>query len=70
MIQFVNPTGLTPGTYAAMFATLDASEIVPDALTPVPEPGTWAAGILAVGALGFSQRKRLGKLGRRAPASA
>ena len=58
MIQFVNPAGLAPGTYAAAFAT-DASEIVPNGSVPVPEPGTWAAGILAVAALGFSQRKRL-----------
>ncbi len=31
-------------------------------VTPVPEPATWAAGILAVATLGFSQRKRLRKL--------
>ncbi len=34
-------------------------------LAPVPEPGTWAAGILTVLALGYSQRKRLKNLGLR-----
>ncbi len=32
------------------------------AVVPVPESSTWAAGILVVAALGFSQRKRLRKL--------
>ena len=31
-------------------------------LTPVPEPGTWAAGLLVIVTLGFSHRKRLRKL--------
>ncbi len=34
-------------------------------LSEVPEPGTWAAGILAVLALGWTQRKRLQKCGWR-----
>ena len=28
-------------------------------VVPVPEPGTWAAGLLSFGALGYSQRRRL-----------
>ena len=32
-------------------------------VVPVPEPGTWAAGLLVVAALGFSQRKRLRNFG-------
>ena len=30
-----------------------------NSFTPVPEPSTWAAGVLAVSALGFTQRRRL-----------
>ncbi len=32
----------------------------------VPEPGTWLAGTLALGALGFTQRRRVRALLRRA----
>lgn len=31
-------------------------------VVPVPEPSTWAAGILSVVALGFTQRRRFGRL--------
>ncbi len=31
-------------------------------VVPVPESSTWAAGLLTVAALGFSQRRRLKKL--------
>ncbi len=47
-IQFVNPTGFAPGTYAAFFATDLTGEIVPGVMTPVPEPSTWAAAALAL----------------------
>jgi len=30
-----------------------------DVDVPVPEPGTWVAAALALGVIGFSQRKRL-----------
>jgi hypothetical protein len=30
-----------------------------DLITEVPEPSTWFAAVLALGAIGFSQRKRL-----------
>ncbi len=58
MIQFVDPAGLASGTYFAMFGA-DMAEVIPDGLAPVPEPGTWAAGILTVLALGWSVRSRL-----------
>ena len=31
-------------------------------ITPVPEPTTWAAGLLSLGVLGYSQRRRLAAL--------
>ena len=31
-------------------------------LVPVPEPGTWLAGLLALGAIGFSRRRQIRKL--------
>ena len=41
----------------------DAGEIHLDGtfyeISPVPEPATWVAGLLSVGSLGFSQRRRL-----------
>jgi len=35
-------------------------------LTPVPEPGTWLAGALVLGVLGWTQRRRLARLRRSA----
>ena len=35
-------------------------------LTAVPEPSTWSAGALALGVVGWSQRKRVVRLVRRA----
>lgn len=64
-IQFVDPNGVT-GTYAAMFASLNGGEVVPDLLTPVPEPSTWIGAALAVVVIGYSQRKRLAPLVRQA----
>lgn len=51
-IQFVNPDGFAAGTYGAMI--LSSGEIV-----PVPEPATWAAAVLALGAIAWTQRRRL-----------
>jgi hypothetical protein len=62
-IQFLNPAGFTAGTYGA--AILSSGEVV-----PIPEPGTWAVGILAaIGLLGAS-RRRLAPLSRRRTAKA
>ena len=36
------------------------------ALAPVPEPGTWLAGALVLGVLGWTQRRRLARLRRSA----
>ena len=60
MIQFVDPAGLAPGTYSAIFG-MDMAEVIPNGLAPVPEPGTLAAGLLTVLALGWSVRSRLRK---------
>ena len=35
-------------------------------LVPVPEPSTWAAGILAFCAVGYTQRRRFQRLTQRA----
>ncbi len=56
-IQFVNPSGLAPGTYVAVFGPDLDGEIVPGA--QVPEPATVIGGLLAFGALGWTQRRRL-----------
>lgn len=36
-------------------------------VAPVPEPGTWAAGLLSVGALAYLRRRRAGSRGRARP---
>jgi autotransporter-associated beta strand protein len=51
-IQFLNPSGLGPGTWGAKI--LATGEIV-----PVPEPSTWAGGVLAVVSILSTQRRRL-----------
>ena len=56
-IQFVDPAGLSAGTYAAIFATDGSGEIVPGA--QVPEPATVIGGALALGLLAWTQRRRL-----------
>lgn len=58
-VQFLNPNGFSAGTYGAVI--LSTGEIV-----PVPEPGTWIAGTLALGALLFVQRRRGAQLLKRA----
>ncbi|MGI8435430.1 MAG: autotransporter-associated beta strand repeat-containing protein [Chthoniobacterales bacterium] len=52
-------TSNLPGTFAYNAGSINFT------FAPVPEPSTWAAGILTVAALGFSQRKRLRHLGLR-----
>ena len=55
-IRFYSDSGTTfLGT--GTFAGLNDGEVV-----PVPEPSTWAAGLLAVAALGFTQRRRFARL--------
>ena len=63
-IQFVDPNGVS-GTYAAMFASLNGGEVVPDLTMPIPEPATWVTGALVLGLIGLTQRKRLPRLVRR-----
>jgi len=53
-IQFIDPVGYAPGTYAATFATLNPGEVV-----PVPEPSTWIGGALGLAMLGLMQRRRI-----------
>ena len=49
-------------SFVADYTYLDSNDF---ALVAVPEPSTWAAGVLAVAALGFTQRRRLrGLVGR------
>lgn len=50
-IQFVNPDGYAAGTYGATI--LSSGELV-----PVPEPSTWIAAALALGAAALSYRRR------------
>ncbi len=63
-IQFVDPNGVS-GTFAAMFASGNPGEVVPDLATPVPEPSTWIGAALALGAIGVMGRKRLARLVKR-----
>ena len=58
-------------TQLSSYRTILASgEIVPGVMTPVPEPSTWAAAALALGAIVWTQRRRfkfaLAKQGERA----
>jgi len=59
--------GLTAGNYVTsvtfQFGTTYANELVVGA--PVPEPGTWAAGALALVGLLATQRGRIGRLLKR-----
>ncbi len=64
-INFYSDNGSTLlGT--AMFAPDLDGEIVPT-LVPVPEPSTWLAALLALGAVAFTQRQRIFALLRPAP---
>ncbi len=57
-IVFFSDSGVTqdPG----MTIILSTGEVV-----PIPEPGTWAAGILALLAVGYTQRRRISKKTRK-----
>jgi autotransporter-associated beta strand protein len=59
-IQFVDPNGVS-GTFAAMFASGNPGEVVPDLATPVPEPSTWIGAALALLAVGLMTRKRFNR---------
>ncbi len=45
------------------------AEVIPNGSAPVPEPSTWAAGLLTVLALGWSVRGRLRKRQTKAEAA-
>lgn len=59
-ISFYSDSGTTFLGTATWGSDLDG-EIVPT-LVPVPEPSTWIGAALAVGAIGFTQRRRLRSL--------
>jgi hypothetical protein len=59
-IQFIDPVGFAPGTYSAVYATLDLNEIVPG--IAVPEPSTWIGGALALAAIGWTLRRKLRRM--------
>ena len=52
--RFYSDAGMTPFSPGGVI--LSSGEVV-----PVPEPSTWAAGLLSAAALGYTQRKRLAK---------
>jgi autotransporter-associated beta strand protein len=58
-IQFYSDSGTT--LYGGLVTILSTGEVV-----AVPEPSTWIGGALTLGAIGFMQRRRLGKLLKRA----
>jgi len=58
--RFYSDAGITPfwsGSGGAMFAN---GEVV-----PVPEPATWIGALLTLGAIGYSQRRRISRLIKR-----
>ncbi len=54
--SFGTVTGYDTSNYAAMFNYTGTDYNI--SFTPVPEPSTWAAGILTLFALGYTQRRR------------
>ncbi len=52
--QFFDDSGITIGSGATIIAYGNEFELV-----PVPEPSTWVAAALTLGAIGWSQRRRL-----------
>jgi hypothetical protein len=56
-INFVDPAGFAAGTYSAIFSATDVNEIVPG--IAIPEPSTWIGAALALGTIGWTQRKKL-----------
>ena len=59
-VQFI-PSGGTPfyTNYFGPYFAMDNVNVDLVQLSAVPEPGTWLAAALALGVIGFSQRKRL-----------
>ena len=53
-------SGFGTGAFTPGAAILSTGEVVP--LSPVPEPSTWLAGVLAFGAVTYTQRRRLAAL--------
>lgn len=51
-------TGPGTGAFLPGAIILPTGEVLPTGMTPVPEPGTWVAGALALLALGYTQRRR------------
>lgn len=58
--NFGTVTGYDTSMYSATFTYTGTEYDI--SFTPVPEPSTWAAGILSVAAIGFSQRRRFASL--------
>jgi hypothetical protein len=59
--QFFNDSGTTIGSGATIITYGNEFEVVP----VIPEPSTWIGGALALGAVGYMQRRRLRELVRR-----
>jgi autotransporter-associated beta strand protein len=64
LAEFQFYTGAGSGAYTAGAIILSNGEIVPTGVA-VPEPSTWLAAALALGAVGYMQRRRLCKMLRR-----
>jgi autotransporter-associated beta strand protein len=64
-IQFYS--GFGTGAYAPGAIILSDGEVVP---TGIPEPSTWIGGALALGALGYTQRRRLARCAKHLPVAA
>ncbi len=58
-IRFYSDGGTTLLSNSALI--LADGEIVPGTLAPVPEPSTWAAGILTLAAVAWTQRRRFSR---------
>jgi autotransporter-associated beta strand protein len=56
-ISFYSDGGSTLISNTALI--LADGEIIPGPMTPVPEPSTWIGAALALGAIGFTQRRKL-----------
>ena len=64
-VSFYSDSGSTLLSNYAMI--LSSGEIVPGVMTPVPEPSTWAAAALALGAVVWTQRRRFARKPALAP---
>jgi len=59
-VEFTPSGGTLHSGYANDYGPYFAMDNVDvDLITEVPEPSTWFAAVLALGAIGFSQRKRV-----------